>query len=417
VVFTPAKPGMGPAANLPVLPIRDVRVVWTDGAFRGWLFVRIETESGLVGWGEATLEGREHAVAGAIDDFRRVLVGSDGARIRRITHLLTKHGYWESGPVISSAVGGVEMALWDLLGKALGLPVHALLGGAIRDRARVYSNAWYFGCAEPEEFAEHARATVALGYTALKFDPFGEAELVLSASEMVDVLARVRSVRNAVGPGTDILIEGHGRFSVDTAIRVGRALEQFDVGFFEEPIAGGSAESLRAVSSVVRIPIAAGERAYDLADFRSLINGGVSVLQPDVIHAGGLIRTLGVASLADAASVVIAPHNASGPVATAATLQIAALVPNLLIQEMFAPTDAPWKDAVASPGASIAGGHVAIPTGPGLGIEVDESASQAHPWVVRDLAMFTSGSILGRPIAGDGDGDAAIGLGDEGDAR
>jgi galactonate dehydratase len=412
---TAATSRTGPTAGIPVLPISDVRVLWTDGAFRGWLFVRVETESGLVGWGEATLEGREHAVAGAIEDFRRVLIGSDAARIRQTTHLLTKHGYWESGAVISSAVGGVEMALWDLLGKALELPVHALLGGAVRERARVYSNAWYFGCEEPDDFAEHARETVALGYTALKFDPFDEAELTLSASELTDVLARVRAVRAAVGPKVDLFIEGHGRFGVEAAIRAGRALGEFDVGFFEEPIAPDSIESLATVSAAVPMPVAAGERAYDLADFRRLIHSGVTVMQPDVIHVGGLIRTLGVAALGEAAAVVVAPHNASGPVATAATLQIAAVAPNLLIQEMFAPVDAPWKDEVARPGAAVTAGHVAIPSGPGLGIEVDESAAEAHPWVVRDLAMFTSSSILGRPISQNRNG--AHGPGDKEEAR
>jgi len=394
----PTAQGTEAAQNLSALPIADVRVVRTDGAFRGWLFVRVETENGLVGWGEATLEGREHAVAGAIEDFGRVLIGSDARRIRQLIHLLTRHGYWESGPVISSAVGGVEMALWDMLGKALGQPVHALLGGRVRDSARVYSNAWYFGSEEPHDFATHAQETVAMGYTALKFDPFGEAELTLSASELRDVLARVGAVRDAVGPGVDLFIEGHGRFSVEAAIRAGNALAPFDIGFFEEPIAPGHAEALGSVVRAVPVPIAVGERSYELAEARRLIDIGAAVLQPDVIHIGGIIRTLAVAALGEAASVVVAPHNASGPIATAATLQVSAVVPNLLIQEMFAPVDAAWKDSVAYPGAVIQDGHVAIPDGPGLGIQVDEAVAQAHPWIVRDLAMFTSSSILGRPI-------------------
>lgn len=388
----------GAVPNLPSLPIADVRLVWTDGAFRGWLFVRVETESGLIGWGEATLEGREHAVAGAIEDFRRVLIGSDARRIRELIHLLTRHGYWESGPVISSALGGVEMALWDLLGKGLGQPVHVLLGGRVRERARVYSNAWYFGSEQPRDFAEHARETVGIGYTALKLDPFGEAELTLSAVELRDAMARVAAVRDAVGPGVDLFIEGHGRFSVETAIRAGNALAPFAIGFFEEPIAPEHAEALASVVQAVPVPIAVGERTYDLAAARRLIEAGAAVLQPDVIHIGGLIRTLAVAAFGEAASIVVAPHNASGPIATTATLHVSAVVPNLLIQEMFAPVDAAWKDAVAPPGVVIEDGHVAIPDGPGLGIEVDESAAEAHPWIVRDLAMFTSSSILGRPI-------------------
>jgi galactonate dehydratase len=385
------------------LPIVDVRAVPTDGAWRNWVFVRVETESGLVGWGEATLEGREQAVEGAISDFRRLLVGEDASQIRRLVHLMTRHGYWESGPVISSAAGGIEIALWDLLGKALGQPVHALLGGRMRDRARVYSNAWYFGSDSPSEFAECARATVAAGYTALKFDPFGTAEFTMSAAALQDAVARVSAVREAAGPRVDLLIEGHGRFGVETAIRVGRALAPHNVGFFEEPVVPGDVDALARVARAVPVPIAAGERAYEPSDCRRLIEAGVAVLQPDVIHVGGILRTLAVAALADAASVAVAPHNASGPIATAATLHVSAAIPNLLIQEMFAPIDAAWKDDIAVPPAAIAGGYVEVPRGAGLGVEVDEETAAAHPFVSRDLSMFLDSSILARPVPREGE--------------
>lgn len=391
----------------PELPIADVRVVPVDGAWRNWLFVRIETEDGLVGWGEATLEGREEAVGGAIDDFRRLLVGRDAGHVRRLVHAMTRHGYWESGPVISSAVGGVEIALWDLLGRALGQPVHALLGGAMRDRARVYSNAWYFGSEDPADFAARARETVAAGYTALKFDPFGSAELVMPRAELRDAVARVAAVREAVGPGVDLLVEGHGRFGVETAIRAGRALAALDVGFFEEPVVPGDVEALGRVAAAVPVPVAAGERCYDLQDCARVIRAGATVLQPDVIHVGGILRTVAAAALAEAASVVVAPHNASGPIATAATLQVAAAIPNLLIQEMFAPVDAAWKDAIARPPAAIHAGFVAIPDGPGLGVDVDEEVARAHPLVTRDLDMFVEEtSILARPVPRADDGGA-----------
>lgn len=394
---------------LPPLPIADVRVVPTDGAWRNWVFVRVETADGLLGWGEATLEGREQAVAGAIDDFRRLLVGNDAARIRSLLHAMTRHGYWESGPVVSSAVGGIEMALWDLLGKALGQPVHALLGGRMRDRIRAYSNAWYFGSDRPEEFAACARETVASGYSALKFDPFGTSELRLPATELRDAMARVAAVREAVGASVDLFIEGHGRFGVEAAIRAGQALAAYDVGFLEEPVVPGDVDALAHVARVVPVPVAAGERAYEPSDCRRLIDAGASVLQPDVIHIGGILRTLAVAGLADAASVVVAPHNASGPVATAATLHVSAVIPNVLIQEMFAPVDAAWKDVVAVPPASIADGAVAVPLGPGLGIEVDEAHAAAHPLVPRDLDMFASTSILSRPVPrGDEQGDGHV---------
>lgn len=385
-------------ASTPDLRIADLRVIPTDGAWRNWVFVRVETAGGLVGWGEATLEGREGAVEGAIDDFRRILVGHDAGRIRELVHLMTRHGYWESGPVISSAVGGVEIALWDVLGKALQQPVHALLGGAMRERMPVYSNAWYFGSDSPEDFAACARETTAAGYTALKFDPFGTAEFTMSAAELDDAIARVTAVREAVGPRVSLLIEGHGRFGVETAIRAGHALAPLGIAFFEEPVVPGDVAALARVARAVPVPIAAGERSYDLADCRRVIDAGAAVLQPDVIHVGGILRTLEVAAIANAASVAVAPHNASGPIATAATLQVSALVPNLLIQEMFAPTDAVWKDDICPPPVTIADGHVRVPQGPGLGVELDESVAAAHPFVTRDLGMFGGGSILSHPV-------------------
>jgi galactonate dehydratase len=291
------------------------------------------------------------------------------------------------------------MALWDILGKSLDAPVHALLGGRVRDSAPVYSNAWYFGAQTAEDFAERAAQTVASGYRALKFDPFGSAGLTLSEEELSESLDRVAAVREAVGPGTGLLIEGHGRFGVHSAVRIGRELERFNPLFFEEPLPPGDFGALRRVADAVRVPIAAGERCYSARECRLAIDSGaVCVLQPDVIHVGGISALLSVCSAAEAASVSLAPHNASGPVATAATLQISALAPTLLIQEMFAPLDAPWRDVVARPAIDVEDGRVAIPDGPGLGIELDEAELAKHPFVPRDLRLLEDESILDRSV-------------------
>jgi galactonate dehydratase len=329
----------------------------------------------------------------------RRLRGQNPRRIRELHDLMTRRGYWDAGPVVSSAVGGIEMALWDILGKSLDVPVHVLLGGPIRDSAAVYSNAWYFGAQTPEDFAARAEETVALGYGALKFDPFGSAGLTISEPELADSLARVSAVREAVGPHVGLLIEGHGRFGLHSAARVGRALERFDPLFFEEPVPAGDFAALRSLAEKVRVPLAAGERCYSARECKLLIeSGGVAVLQPDVIHVGGVGPLLAIASAADAAFVSFAPHNASGPVATAATLQVTALAPTLFLQEMFAPLDAPWKDAVAGPPVEVVDGRVAIPTGPGLGIELDISECERHPFVERDLKLLEDESILDRSV-------------------
>ena len=294
------------------MKIVDVQATVVDAGWRNWVFVLIQSDEGLTGYGECTLEGREQAVVGVIQDFRRHLVGEPVDNIRRLCRQLTRSGYWESGPVISSGVGGVEIALWDLLGKSLGVSVAALLGGTLRDRIPVYSNAWYFGAATAEEFAECARRTVALGYRGLKFDPFGVADFSINEKELGRCIERVEAVRQAVGGDVSLMIEGHGRFGVESALRVLKRLEPLDVRFFEEPTPPGDDEAIGRVATASTVPIAAGERAYDLRACQRLIAAGVSVLQPDIIHLGGISKMVAAAEICEAASVSFAPHNASG---------------------------------------------------------------------------------------------------------
>lgn len=384
------------------MKIVDVRTVIVDGGFRNWVFVLVDTDDGLTGYGECTLEGREMAVAGAVQDFRRHLVGEPADNIRRLRRHLSRHGYWESGPVISSGIGGIEMALWDLLAKSLGRPLASILGGAVRETIPVYSNAWYFGAASAAEFAECARRTVALGYRGLKFDPFGVADFTIDEQELSRAVERVEAVRDAAGPDVSLMVEGHGRFGVESALRVVAHLAALNVRFFEEPTPPGDHAAIARVARASSVPIAAGERAYDLRDCQRLINAGVSVLQPDVIHIGGTSAMVAAAELCDASSVSFAPHNASGPVATAATLQLAALAPTLLMQEMFAPLDIDWKDRVAVPAVQIVDGHVRPPDGPGLGISLDGPEMALHPYLVRDLNLFAATSILSRPVRDQG---------------
>ena len=383
------------------MKVVDVQAVVVDGGWRNWVFVLLQSDEGLTGYGECTLEGREQAVVGVIQDFRRHVVGERADHIRRLCRHVTRGGYWESGPVISSGVGGLEMALWDLLGKSLGVPVAGLLGGPVRERIPVYSNGWYFGAVTAEDFAECARRTVALGYRGLKFDPFGRADFSIDETELGRSIERVEAVRQAAGADVSLMIEGHGRFGVESALRVAKRLAPLGVRFFEEPTSPGDDDAMARVARACSVPIAAGERAYDLRACQRLIAAGVSVLQPDVVHIGGLSKMIAAAEICDAASVSFAPHNASGPIATAATLQVASVAPTLLMQEMFAPIDTEWKDRVAPPAVEIAEGYVDLPPGPGLGVALDAAEMALHPYVVRDLDLFGDGSILSRPV-GDG---------------
>jgi galactonate dehydratase len=395
--------------------IVDVRTLIVDGGWRNWIFVEVATDEGITGYGECTLEGRENAVVGVVEDFRRHLVGEPAGHIRRLFRRMTRHGYWEAGPVVSSGAGGIEVALWDILGKCHGVPVASLLGGPLREDIDVYSNAWYFGAESSADFAACARRTVALGYRALKFDPFAAAEFHISDRDLGRSIEKIEAVRDAVGPDISLMIEGHGRFGAESALRVIRRLEPLAIRFFEEPTPPGDEEAIRRVARAASVPIAAGERAYDTRDCQRLIAAGVSVLQPDVIHVGGIARMMAVAELCDAASVSFAPHNASGPVATAATLQVASVAPTLLMQEMFAPVDTEWKDRVAPPGVEIRGGCVRAPDGPGLGVRVDGDEARRHPYVVRDLDLFGAGSVLFRPAGHPDAGRSEAGRSEAGD--
>ena len=383
------------------MKIKEVNAFIVDASWRNWIFLKVETDSGFVGWGECTLEGRENAVVGAIEDMKRSVIGQDPRKIREIVYGLTRHGYWDVGPVISSAVAGIEMALWDISGKVLNVPVHQLLGGSVRERIEVYSNGWSFGAIEPKEFANRASSTVKLGFRGLKFDPFGQAGSTIRTEELQIAIERVRAVREAVGPQVQILIECHGRFDSPSARLVAKALMPFEPRFIEEPLPPGDLGVQGSLASAIEIPIAGGERFYSPSECLSaLASGGISILQADVIHVGGISALMAAAAIADVYRVPIAPHNASGPIATAATLQVSAVVPNFYLQEMFAPEDAPWRHTVATPPILVENGSVSVPSGPGLGIEIDEVVSQAHPFVPRDLAMYDSeNSILANPLS------------------
>ena len=375
--------------------ITELRVTTCFAMWRNWVFLELVTDGGLVGVGEATLEGRELTVAGHLDDLRRVVVGRDPMDLRAIVRDMTRDPFWAGGYVAQSGLAAVEIALWDLIGQALRVPVWQLLGGRVRDRIRVYANGWYFGVDAPDTWGERAGEVVELGYDAMKFDPFGTAGPVIDRAGLDRAVAIVEAVRRAVGPRVDLMIEGHGRFDVHSAIRVARALAPFDGYWFEEPIPPGNAVAMAEVRRASPIQIATGERLFSRLDYRELLTaGGASVIQPDVIHAGGIAETLAIASMAETWMVPVAPHNPNGPVATAASLVVDAVAPNALIQEMLAPWDAQWRDSVVDGGSQVVDGHLAIPDRPGLGIRLVPEEIARHPYQPVDLGFFGPASVL-----------------------
>jgi galactonate dehydratase len=352
-----------------------------NAGLRNYLFVRLRTDTGLTGLGEASLEWQERAVQVLLHDWvePRVL-GRHPFDIEDIAGGLVRDQY-QGGPTVLTAISGVEIALWDVVGKACGQPLYKLLGGRCHDRLPAYANGWYGGAGTPAEYAEKARAAVARGYRALKFDPFGTAWKGLSADEESAALACVEAVRAAVGPEVGLMIEFHGRLSEPTAVRMIRRLEPLDPVWCEEPVAPECLDLLAEVKRQVRAPLAAGERLYTLADFYRLCAlRAADVVQPDLAHCGGLLAGKKVAALVQAQDLRIAPHCSVGPVALAACLHFDVSTPCFFTQEAFAEFDVPWREELVRGWSPLRSGELVLPEGPGLGVELDEAALARHPY-------------------------------------
>jgi galactonate dehydratase len=353
-----------------------------------WVFVKVRTDSDLYGVGEATLEYRELTVARACKELERGLVGKDPHRVEEFFHDSYRDAYWRGGPVLMSAISAVEMALWDIKGKDLGVPVYQLLGGKVREAVPCYANGWFVPAKTPGEFADKARIAIDAGFKALKWDPFGAAYLTIERGQLNQALACIGAVYDAVKDRADIIIEGHGRFNVPTAVRIGQALEDFDILWFEEPVPPDSPEGLAEVKKRVRVPLSAGERLYNRWQFRTFLEMGCAdYLQPDVSHAGGLSELKKIAAMAECYHLPICPHNPSGPVANAATLQLAACTPNFYLLETMS-SDVPWRNEISTEAVRFSGGNMTIPDKPGLGIDIDEAAIARYPYQPRDLRHY-----------------------------
>ena len=379
------------------MKVTDIKCFPVDCFRTNWVFVKIYTDEGITGVGEATLEYKEKALLGAVEHIKEYLVGKDPLTIERHYHDIYRDAYWRGGAVLMSALSAVEMALWDILGKRLNVPVYQLLGGKYHDKVRIYVNGWFSGAKTPEQFAEKAKIAVQRGVTAMKWDPFGKAYLELSNKELDTALECVGAVRDAVGNGVDLLIEGHGRFNVPTGIKIAKELEQFKPMWFEEPTPPDSLEALKAVRDKSPVPISAGERLYGLRAYRELFETrAADYIQPDISHAGGIMELKKIAAAADSYYIPFAPHNPSGPVANAATLQLAACCPNFSILEIMY-SDVVWRADVTDEDLRYEDGCIFIPDKPGLGIEINEEACLAHPYTTHTLRHYTGALTDIRP--------------------
>src|SRR5918993_3776153 len=272
------------------------------------IFVEVRTDSGITGVGEASLEGKTEAVVGAINDLAEYLIGQDPTRIEHHWQTMYRHSFWRGGVIIGSAISGIEQALWDILGKVLGVPVHELLGGRVRDRVRLYANGPRGTTAE--EVAESCLRLVEAGWGALKLVPFEAVPGVAGQRELAEARRRMQLIRDAVGPDVDVLVDCHGRLSPTAAIQMAEALDEFDIYFFEEPVLPEDPQALAEVAAAISIPVATGERLFTKWGFRDVLAlGAADVLQPDLAHCGGIWEARKIAAVAEINYAGIAPHN------------------------------------------------------------------------------------------------------------
>jgi galactonate dehydratase len=347
-----------------------------------WLLTRLETEDGLVGWGEHVNVGGgpvREAVRTLLDGY---LVGEDPTDIEDHWQVMYRGGFYRGGPVLMAAIAGIDQALWDLKGKQFGAPVHELLGGKARDRVRVYT---WIGGDRPSEVGEHARRRVDAGFTAMKMNATEELRRVDAPATVDAARERVAEVREAVGDEVDIALDFHGRVAKPMAKRLAAAVDPYDPLWIEEPVLAEQNEALEAVAEHTSTPIATGERMYSRYDFKAVLEAGhVDVVQPDLSHAGGVTEVRKLAAMADAYDVALAPHCPLGPVALAACLQVDACSPNALVQEQslgihYNRDVDLYEYLVDSTPLEHENGYVDVPDGPGLGIELDEDSFRELP--------------------------------------
>lgn len=389
------------------MKIVDVQALVCNARMRNWIFVKVITdEPGLVGWGEATLEWHTNSVVGAIADLRPLLVGQDPRRIEYLWQSMYRQHFWHgSGVVRSTAISGVDIALWDIAGKIHGVPCHELWGGRVRDYIRLYCHlgggrmeAFYeTQASDHDAFATLAAAAVEDGFTAMKCMAVPPTMPLEGLTGVRDAARTIQAMRDAVGPDIDIMVDCHARPTPAMGLEVARALEEFDLFFLEEPCWPESVQGLARINAAVKTPIATGERVIGQHWFRTLLEASaMDVCQFDITHVGGFTEARRIAGMTDAYRVSLAPHNPQGPISTAASLEFGFSQPNYVICESVH-ADVPWRDDVVTmPHEIRREGRLALPhSRPGLGVEVHEDAIAEHPYSpeLEQKVYYADGSV------------------------
>ncbi|MCD6347706.1 MAG: mandelate racemase/muconate lactonizing enzyme family protein [Bacteroidales bacterium] len=361
------------------MKIKKVEPFVVGNPWKSWVFVRITTNDGYTGVAESTLNGFALSVVHALKELSPYFIGKDPHDIERISNDMFTPIFSRGGMIHKSAIAAIDVACWDIIAKHANVPLWQLLGGRFRNKLLCYANGWYRHERTPEEFSNSAKKVVEMGYKALKFDPFGDAWGEVTIKEIYESIEIIAAVRDTVGNDVEILIEGHGRFTVGSAIRISKAIEPYDPMLFEEPVAPENIAGLIEVSKHSRVPIAAGERIYNLELWADLFSkGALQFAQPDIINSGGISHAKKVAAIAEAYGISVAPHNPQGPISTAICTNFGISTSNFAIQEIFDDFNEPWtKDLITNP-FEVVDGFLYPSNKPGLGVEIVDEVVNKH---------------------------------------
>jgi len=375
------------------MKITAIETYIAGNPWKNWLFAKVSTDEGIHGIGEGTLNYFGKTVEAAIHELTPLVIGMDPFQVEIISQRLVRDVYSEGAQIHMCAVAAVEIACWDIIGKACKQPVYNLWGGRCHEKLRAYANGWYRGPRTPESFHEKAKAVAARGYTALKFDPFGSAWRNLSRYDFDLSVDIIRAVRAAVGDAVDLLIEGHCRFNVATAVEFAEAIHQFRPAWFEEPVAHTNINAMIEVARRSPVPIATGESLSTKQQFAELLKHDVvDILQPEPLNVGGIFAARKICDMIDAHFGVVAPHSAQGPVCSAACVQLNASIPNFFIHEIFDEFNEPWEKEIVADAVEVVNGYIEVPERPGLGIDLNLEEIRKHPYQQENyLPLFKPG--------------------------
>ncbi len=377
------------------MKITGLSTVVVGAEMRNWVFVKVTTDAGIVGWGEATVEWKTRAVVACVEDFETLLIGEDPRRVEHLFQIMVRQHFFRPGMVEGSAISGIEQACWDILGKSLGVPVWQLLGGNVRDEIRLYDHLGggqkdsVYHTLDAEQARVKALESVELGFDAIKL------EVVIPRTAPLDGTGVLRhadevmgAVREAVGDDIELMVDMHGRASPQMAAQYFRVLEPYRPWFFEEVCPADQPRAMAELARRTWVPLAAGERLTLRKPFHELLDlGAASVLQPDLVHCGGIGEARRIAALAEVYGAVVAPHSSTGPIGHAASLQVGFATPNFIIQETWR-ADVPWRFDVLTQTLELTNGRATLPTAPGLGVEVDEREAAKHPFHQEPLMRY-----------------------------